>query len=238
MDWRDRVKQLMKEQHIKTRNDLSIKAGISGGSLNMALNGTHELKLTTMDKLAEALNTTTRWLLYGDELVEARQVPYLETGRDVVNFISTGGCPDPCHYVQIVHDLSITNRAFAWRNRNNDMEPMFEVGDLLIIDLCKEDDIQINRPMYVMVVEGIGHIDSNSVLMKEHEIVCYIRKLVDSAGRLYFEAANPIYPPISHKGTPDGQLKNAENDKRLSFVAGAVIQRITTYVYENPAKQP
>lgn len=49
MDWRDRVIDLMQKKGIKTRVDLGNRAGISGGSLNMALNGTHELKLTTME---------------------------------------------------------------------------------------------------------------------------------------------------------------------------------------------
>lgn len=233
MDWRDRVKQLMKEQDIKTRNDLSIKAGVSGGSLNMALNGTHELKLTTLEKLATALNTTTRWLLYGDEMVEARQVPYLQTGKDVLQFILTGACPEPCHYVQIVHDLSITKKAFAWKNRNNDMEPVFEVGDLLIIDLCDQDELQINRPMYVMVADGTGKIDDRDVLMHENNIVFYIRKLTDSAGRLYLEPVDNKYEIIPYK-----QPKKVEEDQSFSFIVGVVIQRITTYVYENPEKQP
>lgn len=233
MDWRDRVKQLMKEQDIKTRNDLSIKAGVSGGSLNMALNGTHELKLTTLEKLATALNTTTRWLMYGDELVEARQVPYLQTGKEVLQFILTGSCPEPCHYVQIIHELDITKKAFAWRNRNNDMEPVFEVGDLLIIDLYDQSGFQINRPMYVMVARGSGKLDSKGNLVhdNDNDIVFYIRKLADSAGRLFFEPVDKSYPAI-----PQRKPQETEEDKPFSFIAGIVIQRITTYVYEKTEK--
>ncbi|WP_252180195.1 helix-turn-helix transcriptional regulator [Endozoicomonas sp. 4G] len=228
MDWRDRVIDLMQKKGIKTRVDLGNRAGISGGSLNMALNGTHELKLTTMEKLATALGTTTRWLLYGDEMVEARQVPYLETGKEVLQFMTAEICPEPCRYIQIVHDLNITNRAFAWRSRNNDMEPVFEVGDVLIIDLCKQDNIQINRPTYVMVAEGRGRLDNQNVLRHEDNIVFYIRKLTDSAGRLHFEPVDKRYPVIPHK-----PLKGNENDEPFSFITGIVIQRITTYMYEH-----
>lgn len=233
MDWRDRIKQLMDEQGIKTRSDLSIKAGVSGGSLNMALNGTHELKLTTMEKLATALNTTTRWLLYGDELVEARQVPYLKTAKEVLQFFLTGVCPEPCHHVQIAHELNITNKAFAWANRNNDMEPVFNIGDLLIIDLCGQDELQINRPVYVMVATGVGKIDSRDALMHESDIVFYIRKLVDSAGKLFFEPIDKRYPPVQYR--PNEEV---ENDNSFSIIAGTVIQRITTYVYKSSEKQP
>lgn len=228
MDWRDRIIKLMAERGFKTRNDLCMAAGISAGSLNMALNGTHELKLSTMGKLANALDTTTRWLLYGDEMVEARQVPLLKNALHVWNYMTTGVLPDSCRYVQIVHDLTITNRAFAWLNRDGDMEPDLLVKDMLIVDVCDKAVLD-NLSPYVLVVSGhdSGKNLNNRQLENISDLKFFIRKMVVSSGETYFEPANPKYAPIKLT------VSDAENQEKagyFAFVAGVVIQRISTYV--------
>ena len=86
MDWRKRVEQKMEEKGIVNRTDLCHYAGISAGSLNLAMRGNHDLKPATMRKVAEVLGTTEQWLLYGDSQVMPEQVPLCRTPDEVFQY--------------------------------------------------------------------------------------------------------------------------------------------------------
>ena len=226
MDWRDRVLKLMKDRGFKTRNDLCIKAGISAGSLNMALNRTHELKLSTMGKLADALETTTRWLLYGDDMVEARQVP-LMMSRDIKAFILAGKVPETCQQIQIGHNLEVSEAAYAWKNYQDDMRPKFTDNDILIIDPCSPDAIQPNQSFSVMTASGFCKRHTSSLIdcLKEGEKVrFYISNMVNLSSEHYFETLHDSCAPKPFL------FPSPESYGQFNIPIGIVVQLIRTFV--------
>ena len=228
MDWRDRVLKLMKERDFKTRNDLCIKAGISAGSLNMAINGTHELKLSTMGKLAEALNTTTQWLLYGDDMVEASLVPLIPK-KYTASFILTGQVPENCLYVQVGSSLKVSDSAYAWKNFQDDMFPNFIKGDILIIDSCDLDNFQENKSLSVLTANGYcdRYTDNLTDCLKEGKYVrFYISNLVNLSSEFYFESLHSSRPPKLFT------FPTKQSSGMFDIPVGVVVQLIRTFVQD------
>lgn len=228
MDWRDRVIKLMKDRGFKTRNDLCIKAGISAGSLNMALNGTHELKLSTMGKLADALETTTRWLLYGDDTLTARQIPVLKSNQ-ITAFMMTEQKPEDCRQIQISHDLKITKSAFAWENLQDDMMPAIECRDVLVIDKCNSENMKFHISCYVLVVsghtEGLVTTDLEHCL-KGKDLRFYVSRMTNLSSEYYFQSLNTSCPPKLFT------FPTQKSGYEFNLPLGRIIQIIRTYVHE------
>ena len=228
MDWRDRVLKLLKDRGFKTRNDLCIKASISAGSLNMALNGTHELKLSTMGKLADALETTTRWLLYGDDTVEAKQVPLL-LNKHITAFILAGEVPENCYQVQIGNNLKVSDQAYAWKNHQDDMVPDFRNNDILIIDPCSPDELQENQSIYYMVASGHCEIHTDRIfecLKRGKSVRFYISNLVNLSSRFHFQSLHPSCKPELFT------FPTQESGGQFNIPVGFVVQLIRTFVRE------
>ena len=228
MDWRDRALKIMKDRGFRTRNDLCIKAGISAGSLNMALNGTHELKLSTMGKLADALDTTTRWLLYGDDTVEARQVPLLRN-RHIAAYILAGEVPENCDQVQIRSNLKVSDQAYAWKNFQDDMMPVFRNNDILIIDPCSPDELQENQSICYMVASGHCeiHTDKMSECLKRSKSVrFYVSNIVNLSSRLHFQSLHPSCTPELFT------FPAQKSGGQFNIPIGLVVQLIRTFVRE------
>ncbi len=231
MDWRDRVLKLMKDRNFKTRNDLCIKAGISAGSLNMALNGTHELKLSTMGKLSDALETTTRWLLYGDETAEARQVPVLDK-QAIATFTLAGETPENCRQIQIGHSLRVSKEAYAWKNYQDDMLPDFRSGDMLIIDPCSPDELNTKQSVYFMVASGYCKTETLELMdciKYGRSVRFYISNLVNLSSLLHFQSSNSRAEPELFR------FPTKESDGKFCVPIGIVVQLIRTFVHASDA---
>jgi len=68
MDLRDRIKAKIEEIDEATVRSISLKAGLSDSMLHKFLTKkTKSITIDNLERLAEALNTTVRYLLYGEE---------------------------------------------------------------------------------------------------------------------------------------------------------------------------
>jgi len=232
MGWRDRVLQRIDECGYRTRNELCHKAGLSAGSLNMALAGTHDLKMATIEKLAVALNTTSKWILFGDEIVEARRVPLFRSGVEVSNFLE-----DATKEVQSVNyemvevgaSLRVSKYAFAWEHWTMDMEPVFRSGDILIVEPVEEySKKRTGATTYILVGKKRKGAPGSELYG-----CCFVRKLSYIADKAYFESTQPnLYSPIQW----DNSLLFRDDSRDTTDLVGVVVQRITTF--HNPEILP
>lgn len=216
MDWRDRLLSLMGKKGFSSRTDLCHKAGISSGSLNTALKGGHDLKLSTMNKLADVLGTTTRWLYYGDDYVEAKLVPLFYTSSAIHQFLTESQTTESSpELIQIGGEVSVTDNTFAIKNDQVDMEPVFAPGDVLVIQPCSILYRDWDKPLFVIAKT----LAANNVLR------FFVRRLCYQADGLYLHGcSNSAIPPIPAN---DCTEKSAE-------VVGIVMQRISTMTFAAP----
>jgi transcriptional regulator with XRE-family HTH domain len=67
MDLRDRIREKIEESGL-TERSASLAAGLSDSMLNKFLSGqTKSITIDNLEKIAAALETTVRYLLYGEE---------------------------------------------------------------------------------------------------------------------------------------------------------------------------
>lgn len=218
MDWRDRVRQRMEELNIKTCNDLCFKSGISAGSLNMALRGSHDLKYTTMNKLAEALETNSRWLFYGDELIESVTVPLVQVNqlsRYLAGDSTTGAD------IQVGFGVKVTDTTFAFLHYQHDMKPVFNPGDVLIIQpveylssLIAEESII--DPIYVLA----------SMPVSDNNPRFFVREYQQLAIGPALCSTKHYYSPV--------ELINTSAVELMPSLVGVVLQSIK--LFNNPFK--
>ena len=157
-EWVVRVKELMPQKGFKTYQDLAYASGVSAGSLNQAMRGMHLPRQTTIDWIATALGTTSQFLLYGDNMKVRLTVPFLRHPEAIFDWVygekdRLGMNPN---FVEADDSLGLSENSFAWMVDQNDMEPMFCAGDLVIIDPLKIQDIKTfiyKSPVYIMILK-------------------------------------------------------------------------------------
>ena len=210
MDWRKRVLDMMDKRGIASRSDLCFHAGISTGTLALAMRGNHELKTVTMDKIARALDTSTAYLLYGDERYKAnpaREVPLLLRSNDVYHLMYDRALASR-NSVQVGGKTKVTSGMFAWVCGQKDMMPRFQCGDLMIIDKTPFAHLeeQYHTDTEVVAMGGVyGGEGFSSVFVR------YLEKASDG----WYWRSSCDYAPI----------KWDVNDQRIGFI-GLVVQNI------------
>lgn len=230
MGWRERVLQRIDECGFKTRNDLCHKAGLSAGSLNMALAGSHDLKMATLEKLAVALDTTSKWILFGDEVVEAIRVPLLTSGTSIaqhLHWIESKDASDSTALVEIGGGMRVSKQAFAWRHLSDDMAPVFQRGDILIVEPVKEiTRHKTDFPKYVLAVYATSSRLSVTKDPVRQYKTAFLRRLSYVAGKPMFESTCPEYYssiPWEEPGNSVGTTSEGV------YLVGVVVQRITIF---------
>ncbi len=138
MTWQDRVRTLMKKSRHTNISELAGAAGISQGSLNMAMNGKHIPKSSTMDKLADVLGTTSQYILYGEQQAPAQTVPVLSTDR-VGLWLMKQILMEDCEIITAPDVLG--DMGFAWRADVIDMVPLFPKGAIVFFEACSQQEM-------------------------------------------------------------------------------------------------
>lgn len=214
MDWRERIIDLMEQRGIENRNDLCFLAGISTGTLGLAMRSDHQLKTTTMDKIAKALDTTTAYLLYGNEMGTqnpAMTVAMIRNLADLhtVIYDKQSSFEKAKETVQVGGKLDVNSGMFGWVCDQNDMAPRYKCGDLLIIDTMKFQSLvdQYSDPDTLGLWGVRGGMGFSSLFIR------YLDKTADG----WYLRSSGDYEPI--KWSPE--------DEKITFV-GLVIQTITS----------
>lgn len=132
--WQDRFFELMPQNNFEKLVEVAKAAGISPSTLNTALKKENKTpKKDTMDKIAMALNTTSKYLFYGDEeaTMPSYTMPVL-TRKTIVDwmekFIDLEQCKDT---LMLPYAL---DRGFCWVVDTPDMEPFIQRGDMLVCE--------------------------------------------------------------------------------------------------------
>lgn len=132
--WQDRLLELLDQSPYKTMTELCRVSGIATSTFSTALKGSHVPKTTTLDKVARVLNTTTQYILNGEENEPpalVHEVPVLDAGQinDWLSLrlkLSTISkrvrTPEP-----------VSKLSFAWIVDTVDMSP-FDVGSRVILE--------------------------------------------------------------------------------------------------------
>ena len=137
--WIIRVKELMVVHGMSSYQQLATYSGISSGSLNQAMRGYHMPRQTTIEKIARALDVTPQYLLYGDTMKSVVQVPMLRTGDDLFDWV-LGSQKANYHMFDVHTRLELNSRSFAWTVNHHDMRPLFQPGDVIVMEPV--DDLQ------------------------------------------------------------------------------------------------
>ena len=198
MDWRKRLLKKM-DEHSITKTDLCQIAGVSSGSLNLALKGNHDLKLNTMKKLADVLHTTPIWLYYGDNQVLSERVPLCQSAEAVFQFteamtecqINQLLTRDDIPFVQLGGARKSKKEQFGWRISQQDMGPALSAGDIVIIDQLGEEVTQWVQDVFVMVawLNKPGKLDDGF-----REV--FIQRLCRSHGERHLQSMDTRIPTI------------------------------------------
>lgn len=225
MDWRERVRQLMAENSIRTVTELAGKTGISAGSLGTAMRGNHDLKPATFEKLATALGSTSRWLMYGDNTIEVWMVPVLEQAETVYIFQRDGAAAisdAPQDTIRISGRQAPGEDWFGWVNHQKDMAPVFNYGDILVVE--PNDDLEEPRqeaPLYVMLGWRRYQVSPDKVrYVSDYDSVFVGEALLSAKGLVV----------VSADRHSEYVLRNTsgEFDPNISLI-GKIVQRITLY---------
>lgn len=148
MTWQDRVRALMKKSRHTNLSELAGVAGISQGSLNMAMNGNHTPKSSTMDKLAYVLGTTSQYILYGEQQAPAQTVPVLSTDQ-IGLWLMKQILMEDCEMITAPDVLG--DMGFAWRVDVIDMAPLFPKESIVFFETCSLQEVEkIRANNYVL----------------------------------------------------------------------------------------
>lgn len=152
--WQDRVFKLMEESEFDNITALTLAAGVSNGSFTRALKGQHEIKQSTLEKIAATLGCNVRFLLYGETDLTFFSMPVMSDdhlGLWLGNQLELEQCSE-----RLAPPMDMRPRAFAWRTNRSDMEPVFALGSLLYFDAGFDaDEVDFYRPVYVLT--GLGN---------------------------------------------------------------------------------
>lgn len=156
-DWVRRVRELMVRRGIKTDKELAYQAGISAGSLSQSMRHMHLPRVSTLDKIAAALGTSSKYLIYGDDQRMALSLPLFFSAAEIIQWLDTGSDRfESLIYHDVDPGLPVSHDAFAWRVNQTDMAPAFCVDDIVIIEPRDIDDPgQLRRkiPPYLLVAQ-------------------------------------------------------------------------------------
>lgn len=132
--WQDRFFELMAHNNFDKLVNVSKAAGVSPSTLNTALKKEDKTpKKETMDKIAMALNTTSKYLFYGDEeaTTPSYTMPLLTRktiGDWMEKIIDIEQCPETLAFPYVL------DRGFCWFVDTPDMEPFINRCDMVICE--------------------------------------------------------------------------------------------------------
>lgn len=137
--WQDRFFDRMSQFGYTTIKQVADAAGLAPSTLHTALQKHGKTpKKSTMDKIALALNTTSQYLMFGNEQTEARSfvIPILSR-MNILPWIDGTLQLEQCT-LNIASPVPLKN-GFAWYVDTPDMEPVFQRNDLLFFETCVDD---------------------------------------------------------------------------------------------------
>ena len=129
-DWRERILSRLEEKGWSL-NHLAVTMNFSQSTLSRALKGTGELKSNRMVQIAEALDTTVDWIMYGTEPAGGAAPPFFEYPSSLMAWLRG--------------DLDVVERRinapipegaikpFYWRQRLDDLSPEIPPGSILCV---------------------------------------------------------------------------------------------------------
>ena len=186
-DWIDRVKELMAKHGLSHCTDLALKSGLSAGSLNQAMRGMHMPRQSTIDKIAEALDTTPQYLIYGDTMKAVHEVPILDTAEQIRQWVSGQDLNTrDVKFAEPQGSIRLKLNSFALVYRHRDLEPECKHDDTLFFEPL-DDDSDLNHDTMIMVIRDDTHL--------------MIGKYVSSNHGDFLESVNSKYQPIHITGT-------------------------------------
>ncbi len=151
--WQDRFFDRMAHSGYTAIKEVADAAKLAPSTLHTALKKEgKQPKKVTMDKIASALNTTSQYLMFGDEQTEARSfvVPILSRS-DILAWIDGKLKIEQCSMI-IAAPFALQD-GFAWYVDTPDMEPVFQRGDILFFDTSVDtDEWNFCSPVYVLSV--------------------------------------------------------------------------------------
>lgn len=147
MTWQDRVRALMEKSRYTSIAEVAGAAGVSQGSLNMAMNGKHTPRSSTMDKIAKVLGTTSQFILYGEQKSPSQTVPLLNTDSIGLWMLKQVKLED-CNIITAPGDIG--DQGFAWVCDVVDMSPAFPTGSIVFFEPVLSTAISPVRKNYVM----------------------------------------------------------------------------------------
>ena len=194
--WIDRVKELMPLNGMNSYQQLATYSGISSGSLNQAMRGYHMPRQTTIEKIAKALNVTPQYLLYGDTMKTVVQVPVLKASDDLFDWV-LGSQKQHYHMFDVHTRMELNSRSFAWIVNHHDMRPLFQPGDVIVMepvdDLHHLPEDHVGEA-FVLVGKTISATE-NVITGLDAEGIMFGRLLSTNNG-LYIEALDGRMEPV------------------------------------------
>lgn len=209
----DRIQQRMKELGISQADLIRLtKAGRA--SVNGWIHGHNEPSAKKIGALAESLQTTTEWLLTGED----RVILKAEHGDDnvrladirvravpIIGFTQAGAWREALNEpLGVTYSTYPKDGLFSLYVEGDSMEPLFHEGDLLIID-----PMRVPKPSdYVIAQNG-----DYETTFKKYRVVDY-----DENGQEIFELVplNQDYPIL-------------RSDRRPLSIIGVVVERVQRF---------
>ena len=193
MTWQDRVRALMGKSRYSSISELAGAAGVSQGSLNMAMNGKHTPKATTMDKVAKVLGTTSQFILYGEQKAPSQTVPLLNTGYIGLWLLDQVKLED-CNIIMAPGELG--NKGFAWVCDVADMSPVFPKGAIVFFEVIESSGLDPLRTNYVMAAMVHRNQDNIGISTgKENLLSNIFNKVINITAPVFREIVNSSTGP-------------------------------------------
>ena len=199
--WQDRFFELMLQNNFDKLVEVAKAAGVSPSTLNTALKKEDKTpKKDTMDKIAGALNTTSKYLFYGDE--DASKPTYampVLTRQTIADWMEKIIDIEQCQKIMMLpYPL---NRGFCWIVDTPDMEPFIHRRDMVVcepgFDMASWD---YENPVFVLNAatsnqnkkpgQVIVDLDGNYVTDYQRLSIC---ELCITAGEFSYLYRNPDY---------------------------------------------
>ena len=199
--WQDRFFELMPQNNFDKLVEVAKAAGVSPSTLNTALKKEDKTpKKDTMDKIASALNTTSKYLFYGDE--EASKPTYampVLTRQTIADWIKKIIDIEQCPKIMMLpYPL---NRGFCWIVDTPDMEPFIHRRDMVVcepgFDMASWD---YENPVFVLNAatsnqnkkpgQVVVDLDGNYVTDYQRLSIC---ELCITAGEFFYLYRNSDY---------------------------------------------
>ena len=148
-DWRERILSRIEEKGWSL-NHLAVTMEFSQSTLSRALKGTGELKSNRLRQIAEALDTTVDWIMYGTESSGGNAPPLFEWPAQLLAWLD-----GKLDVIDRRINAPIPESAvdpFLWRHRLDDLSPEIPPGSILCIS--QEPPMQSGRIVMARHVDG------------------------------------------------------------------------------------